>query len=231
MTEMRPCPSCGAHIPDTAKFCMECGFGITPYDTGKKPDLTAIETDKNALIKRKEEEVINRFKDDIIWAKEEKIPISEHSQPVIIEKTGGKTSVLVCNSCGEILDENVKFCATCGTSVGPIHATTQPVPTPIQSCLACGSPILPGKKFCAECGTPVNAPSTPPPPPPPTPLTCPGCGFPVTPGKKFCGNCGAAIAIAAPYIAESPPPAPVCPKCGSPVTPGKKFCRSCGAPV
>lgn len=51
---------------------------------------------------------------------------------------------MYCKNCGKEVEDNVKFCSYCGTSLnGKIE-----VPT----CMKCGAEIVPGDKFCKECG-------------------------------------------------------------------------------
>ena len=52
-----------------------------------------------------------------------------------------------CDQCGTKLNDNAKFCSTCGTPVVP------DIETPVASrCINCGKPIEEGTSFCANCG-------------------------------------------------------------------------------
>ena len=54
---------------------------------------------------------------------------------------------MVCDNCGNALNDNDKFCANCGSK--------KPVGAPLYRCDKCGwepaDPYNP-PKFCAECG-------------------------------------------------------------------------------
>src|SRR3954462_11816334 len=49
-----------------------------------------------------------------------------------------------CPSCRAENPDSARFCATCGSALGP-------------SCRSCGSDLPPGARFCPACGTPVTA--------------------------------------------------------------------------
>ena len=51
---------------------------------------------------------------------------------------------MVCEGCGSVLPDGVKFCPECGT------------PAPRTACATCGTPSL-GGRFCSECGAPFGA--------------------------------------------------------------------------
>lgn len=53
-------------------------------------------------------------------------------------------SKIVCYSCKELVDENMKFCPHCGSPLGK------------KTCPKCGKENAPGTKFCPECGTKVE---------------------------------------------------------------------------
>lgn len=57
-----------------------------------------------------------------------------------------------CDQCGAQLNDNAKFCSTCGTPVAPaIEVARVPV------CKNCGEQIEDGDSFCANCGEPCNS--------------------------------------------------------------------------
>jgi hypothetical protein len=56
---------------------------------------------------------------------------------------------MFCNRCGAVLNDTVKFCGSCGASVG----TTSNLP---RTC-TCGVELNPAMKFCVSCGRPSSA--------------------------------------------------------------------------
>lgn len=62
----------------------------------------------------------------------------------IIEKCGASMDVLPqgkCLICGELVDENQKFCPSCGFCYERE-----------KICSKCGSELSPTQKFCGNCG-------------------------------------------------------------------------------
>ncbi len=82
--------------------------------------------------------------------------------------TTGEKKVLEknkCKNCGSEVDENQKFCPSCGEKVG-------------NFCKKCGARLTQnGQKFCPECGASQI-------------LTCPNCKMEVDEKSKFCPECG-----------------------------------------
>ena len=74
-----------------------------------------------------------------------------------------------CTNCGAIVDENAKFCPSCGNKM-KVEKT---------DCIKCGAKIDEGTKFCPECG--ANQLEK---------IKCSNCGTDLKPGTKFCPECG-----------------------------------------
>lgn len=75
-----------------------------------------------------------------------------------------------CQSCGEEIPENSKFCLKCGTKI-----ETEPQ-ADLKKCPKCGATV-PSGKFCLECGAKLEA-------------VCSNCGAALIPNAKFCLECG-----------------------------------------
>jgi len=58
---------------------------------------------------------------------------------------------IVCSGCGTEILSTTKFCAKCGTRVGPVEAAAGEI------CTKCNAPLEPGAKFCKSCGQPTGA--------------------------------------------------------------------------
>lgn len=56
-----------------------------------------------------------------------------------------------CEQCGAQLNDNAKFCSTCGE---PVALTFEVPLAPV--CKNCGEPIEYGASFCANCGEPCD---------------------------------------------------------------------------
>jgi len=80
-----------------------------------------------------------------------------------------QTTKVKCTNCGASVDENAKFCSSCGNKM-KIEKT---------SCIKCGAKIDEGTKFCPECG--ANQLEK---------ISCSKCGAELKPGTKFCPECG-----------------------------------------
>ncbi len=55
-----------------------------------------------------------------------------------------------CRKCGSALEENMRFCLSCGEPVAPTSHTA-------VTCSSCGTTLTGYKRFCPECGKPVAA--------------------------------------------------------------------------
>ena len=97
-----------------------------------------------------------------------------------------------CTNCQAELDDNVKFCPSCGAKV------EADVPPPvILHCLQCQAKLSSEAKFCPSCGAKVEADV-----PPPIITHCPQCQTELAPGTKFCPSCGAKIENVQPSFSQ-----------------------------
>ena len=78
-------------------------------------------------------------------------------------------AMVKCTNCGVSVDENAKFCPSCGNKM-KVEKT---------ACIKCGEMITDGTKFCPECG--ANQLEK---------IKCSKCGAELKPGTKFCPECG-----------------------------------------
>jgi len=98
--------------------------------------------------------------------------------------TSPPPATAACPKCGAQNGAGAKFCAGCGTPLGP----------PTVACPRCGAANDPNAKFCADCGAKMKA-------------SCQSCGADLMPGAKFCPDCGTSTTPAAAPAAETQPPA------------------------
>jgi membrane protease subunit (stomatin/prohibitin family) len=87
---------------------------------------------------------------------------------------GGTEIKVKCSKCGALMDQNAKFCPSCGS------AQMQGVPCP-----SCGAVVPSDAAFCPKCGAKMGAPSS--------GKKCPTCGKDIATDAKFCPACGAKI--------------------------------------
>ncbi len=73
-----------------------------------------------------------------------------------------------CPKCQTEVDENAKFCPSCGYNFESDQ---------LMKCPSCGKDIPKTSKFCPECGKPIVT-------------KCLKCGTEIPAGAKFCPNCG-----------------------------------------
>jgi membrane protease subunit (stomatin/prohibitin family) len=85
---------------------------------------------------------------------------------------GQQQQLVLCPGCGAKNPVGIKFCGSCGASLGPPAKVT---------CPQCKAEVPANMKFCGSCGQPLMAPSE---------ISCPKCGTKNSAGTKFCGNCG-----------------------------------------
>jgi membrane protease subunit (stomatin/prohibitin family) len=78
-------------------------------------------------------------------------------------------AMVKCTNCGVSVDENAKFCHSCGNKMKVEKS----------ACIKCGEMITDGTKFCPECG--ANQLEK---------IKCSKCGAELKPGTKFCPECG-----------------------------------------
>ncbi|WP_152020594.1 zinc ribbon domain-containing protein [Aliarcobacter butzleri] len=92
------------------------------------------------------------------------------------EKIISKTSI--CKTCNNSLEENTKFCNSCGTEVKKEIIIT---------CMKCNTILDENSKFCTSCGESVVKKELIP--------TCPLCKTTYESGVKFCSNDGKALEL------------------------------------
>jgi membrane protease subunit (stomatin/prohibitin family) len=128
-----------------------------------------------------------------------------------------------CPKCHVHMDENQRFCGSCGFDSESIEKEAKQVKI---ICSKCGCELNGKCKFCPECGNKYN--------PCPEcgadleegvdkcpecgyekPKKCPKCGFDIQKGVKFCPECGESLAKK-------------CNKCGTAIEGDPKFCPECG---
>ena len=117
-----------------------------------------------------------------------------------------------CINCGNELEENVKFCASCGSAVvaaEPEVVNNEPV-KPVEEkpaekmankCKNCGSALEEGAKFCPSCGATTV----------PVGVICQKCGTKIESGIKFCPSCGTPAPLGSGPAAPGVGPAPFAP--------------------
>jgi len=134
--DTKPCPSCGAIMPKSKRFCSECGC-----DTNKQVEKEY----KDLVVCSK---CGAKYKNTMKFCPE----CGDKYNPC--PKCGadlpeGATRCTACGydfptpcpRCGASLPgKNVKFCPECGKSL-------------IRTCPSCNNPITGNPKFCPECGT------------------------------------------------------------------------------
>lgn len=133
--DTKPCPSCGAIMPKSKRFCSECGC-----DTNKKK-----ETDMEDFVTCSK--CGANYKNTMKFCPEcgEKYNPCPKCGVDLPEGAVGCTACgykfpLPCPHCNATLpDKNVKFCPECGKSL-------------IRTCSSCNNPITGNPKFCPECG-------------------------------------------------------------------------------
>lgn len=128
--EKHECPSCGAKIGVSLKFCPECGADTRKKEPAKaEAKCSACGATFAAGTKfcpecgRKINACSNCGAD---------IPDGQTTCPGCGQK--------LCPNCGSALSGNAKFCLECG------YALT-------KKCASCGADLADNAKFCPECGT------------------------------------------------------------------------------
>lgn len=132
----KSCPSCGAIIPESSRFCSECG-----YDTNKEKG----KDDEGVVVCNK---CGAKYKNTMKFCPEcgDKYNSCPKCGADIPEDAACCTACgyelpTPCFHCGAILPgKNVKFCPECGKPL-------------IRICPSCDNPITGQPKFCPECGT------------------------------------------------------------------------------
>jgi hypothetical protein len=78
-------------------------------------------------------------------------PAPTLAPPLAVQTAAVQASARMCQGCGAIVPENMKFCGSCGKKYEP-PAPPPPPPAPAKTfCGSCGN-TLTGTKFCTSCG-------------------------------------------------------------------------------
>lgn len=132
----------------------------------------------------------------------------------------------LCPKCNTELDENQRFCGTCGFDTLKNNGT-EVEHKDFVICSNCGASFTSAVKFCPECGNAYT----------PCPncqadlkedaTVCPKCGYKL---PKKCPSCGAAIDNdKAKFCPECGTPlVKTCPACKAEIEGSPKFCPECG---
>ena len=119
------CTKCGSELPNNAAFCNACGAPVakqtppTPVVTNQAPAAPVATNQAPAA------------------------PVVTNQAPQ------NNKPVVKCSGCGAVVLDNMRFCNSCGTPVGPV-APVQPVG---RKCPNCGAAAIEGMAFCTQCGT------------------------------------------------------------------------------
>lgn len=85
-----------------------------------------------------------------------------------LESTANAKKKIKCAKCSATIDEDAKFCPSCGEKV---------IPEGMITCAKCGEAVSASAKYCSKCGAVLKA-------------VCPKCGKEVPTGASFCPSCG-----------------------------------------
>lgn len=130
----KECPKCHAQIPQTQRFCGNCGFDIEKKPASKKENTLICSSCRGVVTKttkfcpecgRKINHCLNCGND-----------IADNATKCSI---CGYEKTQVCHKCGSEISGKSKFCPECGTIL-------------TKCCPKCNSPIDDDKQFCPECG-------------------------------------------------------------------------------
>ena len=129
--EKKTCPSCGAIIGSSLKFCPECGA-----DTQKKETVVEATCSACGGVLPKVTKLCPECgrKINPCSACGCDIPDGQNTCPGCGQQ--------LCPNCGKVLASNAKFCLECGYAV-------------VKKCSGCGTQLADNAKFCPECGTKV----------------------------------------------------------------------------
>lgn len=121
------CPNCGAPIVEGNKFCVKCGNPIPLNTQVEEPDEPLIVEPEPAIVEVVEPESIvsESIEPEPIEPKPtEPEPIVADDVPEVIEikevnNTPEEISVVekVCPRCGSVLDDDARFCTSCGNKL------------------------------------------------------------------------------------------------------------------
>lgn len=134
--DAKNCPSCGALMPKSKRFCSECGCDTTK--SNDKEDNSLVVCSKCGA----------KYKSTMKFCPEcgnkyNPCPKCGADLPegATCCTACGYEQPVPCPYCGAALPgKNVKFCPECGKSL-------------IKTCPSCHTPITGNPKFCPECGT------------------------------------------------------------------------------
>lgn len=136
------------------------------------------------------------------------------------------TNTKTCPNCKASVDENARFCPSCGFDTSKNNTSNE---TKQIKCAACSASLTKNSKFCPECGKKYNpcskcgadmqeGASVCPECGERAPTVCPQCGYAVPGNTKFCPECGHSMVV-------------TCSGCGKQLDKNTKFCPECGTVV
>ena len=83
----------------------------------------------------------------------------EETESVSVEEAPVETAAATaatCASCGTVLEDDMKFCPTCGTPVTAQPQAAEAAAPANITCPSCGTEAQPGDLFCMNCGQRLN---------------------------------------------------------------------------
>ncbi len=129
-TSSAPCPKCGTPIPESSKFCPECGYNKTA------PKKAAVHCAACGA------EITGTTK----FCPQCGAKLNLCSLCGADMGTGStcpSCGAKKCSSCGKTVSAGTKFCPECGNVLE-------------KKCPNCGNSVSDSTKFCPECGTTIN---------------------------------------------------------------------------
>lgn len=142
------CSKCGTHIEAGERFCPECGNNIAETPANDTPE----NQEPESLAPAQTATIVDNMGE------------TEVQQP---------PHALVCNNCGNKMEEGERFCSACGSTISDaakpeeIHqevpavtevlnevfeTVDQPGVLQQQFCARCGTEMQAGERFCDQCG-------------------------------------------------------------------------------
>ena len=125
----KKCPNCGKSVPESVKFCPECGA-----DTAAGDGMIICSSCGNKY--KSGTKFCPECGDRYNPCPNCKADVADGATEC--PKCGAKMPI-ACPKCGKAIDPLSKFCPECGASL-------------TQKCPGCGSDLSPNAKFCPECG-------------------------------------------------------------------------------